>query len=544
MRIWIGFVLLGLVAAENELCTKNAADQVINQLHDDLDDDDDGTISNTENRAFISEYGGAASSIGALLDDADGKVSKKEFLAAWRSSAVHNWTTDEVVVWIKSADLNFPAELSDKLSQLFYAQNIDGSCFPLLAKLEQDFLKRIGINQHLVRRKIALRSMDAILFGPPVHDNTIKDFVLAVLGVFVVFSVTFIFRLKRQFRDVQNRLKAEQGRLSDLDHMWKEFSGESTPGGDNDSASTILDIPAELSQLNTYKRENEQLRRSLEEAHRELRTLQEGGSLEHIQINAELKSLLQRTYRIEKDQLDVKRQEARVREKAARDNMKKIQNANKSFFSSVQLIHSHQLDQVDKTIHSAQKAIEDVMIWQRDCRDRWRKLEVIFKVNFILRSAGHDNASKTPPAAHGSIRDLAMSASSERLKNTRLGVLQHQHSVETSITEFGSKQSTVSEDSCLPKSQNSNAESAPRAEINGNHSEHPSPHLAREPSSLAFAPSTSSSAIPDSSIDSGSVNSSQSHIKVKKNKFSKLPFFDRKRFVNLSFRSKKSKHKD
>ena len=56
----------------------------------------------------------------------------------------------------------------------------------------------------------------------------------------------------------------------------------------------------ELSQLNTYKRENEQLRRSLEEAHRELRTLQEGGSLDHIQINAELKSLLQRTYRIEK----------------------------------------------------------------------------------------------------------------------------------------------------------------------------------------------------------------------------------------------------
>ena len=39
-----------------------------------MDDDDDGTISNTENRAFISEYGGAASSIGALLDDNDGKV--------------------------------------------------------------------------------------------------------------------------------------------------------------------------------------------------------------------------------------------------------------------------------------------------------------------------------------------------------------------------------------------------------------------------------------------------------------------------------------
>ena len=56
----------------------------------------------------------------------------------------------------------------------------------------------------------------------------------------------------------------------------------------------------ELSQLSTYKRENEQLRRSLEEAHRELRTMQDGGSIDHCQINSELKSLLQRTYRIEK----------------------------------------------------------------------------------------------------------------------------------------------------------------------------------------------------------------------------------------------------
>jgi len=56
----------------------------------------------------------------------------------------------------------------------------------------------------------------------------------------------------------------------------------------------------ELSQLATYKRENEQLRRSLEEAHRELRTMQDGGTVDNIQVNAELKSLLQRTYRIEK----------------------------------------------------------------------------------------------------------------------------------------------------------------------------------------------------------------------------------------------------
>ena len=60
--------------------------------------------------------------------------------------------------------------------------------------------------------------------------------------VFVLFSLTFIFRLKRQFRDVQARLSAESSRLHDLDHMWKEFNDG--PNNDHDSGTTILDLPA------------------------------------------------------------------------------------------------------------------------------------------------------------------------------------------------------------------------------------------------------------------------------------------------------------
>ena len=55
------------------------------------------------------------------------------------------------------------------------------------------------------------------------------------------------------------------------------------------------------------------------------------------------------------EQLDVRRAEARKREKMARENMRKIQRANDSFFSSVRLIHSQQLDQIDSAIHHAQQ---------------------------------------------------------------------------------------------------------------------------------------------------------------------------------------------
>ena len=175
-----------------------------------MDDDDDGSISSTENRAFINEYGGGASAIGALLEDNDGLVSKDEFLKAWKRSTVHNWTTDEVVAWLRGPDLGFRSDIADQISAIFRMQRVTGRCFPLLAKLEQTFLKKIGIRQHLLRRKIALRSMDAILFGPPVNDSLIKDLILGVLAVFMIFSITFIIRLKRQFKDVKSRLKAER----------------------------------------------------------------------------------------------------------------------------------------------------------------------------------------------------------------------------------------------------------------------------------------------------------------------------------------------
>ena len=118
-------------------------------------------------------------------------MSKNEFLNAWKSSAVHNWTAEDVVNWLKSPDLNFPTELTDKLEKIFIAHNIDGTCFPLLARLEQTFLKDLGIKQHLVRRKIALRSMDAILFGPPVYDNTIKGNIHFIAALFGSFCIAF-----------------------------------------------------------------------------------------------------------------------------------------------------------------------------------------------------------------------------------------------------------------------------------------------------------------------------------------------------------------
>jgi len=373
-QIVAALTIFGSVAGD--YCDSEEANSAIYELHDDLDDDDDGSISSTENRAFINEYGGGASAIGALLEDNDGLVSKDEFLKAWKRSTVHNWTTDEVVAWLRGPDLGFRSDIADQISAIFRMQRVTGRCFPLLAKLEQTFLKKIGIRQHLLRRKIALRSMDAILFGPPVNDSLVKDLILGVLAVFMIFSITFIIRLKRQFKDVKSRLKAESSRLEELDNMWKEYA--ETPH-DHDSVSTVLDLSAEIGSFTSIKRQNEQLKASLEEAHKELRKMQTGHSLEKVAVTSDVKELLHRTYKAEKHNLDYRKRDARKKEHVATENMKKLERANTSFFSSVRLLHSHQLDHLDAALMQAHNAIEDIVRSQKESHDRWRKLEKIFR---------------------------------------------------------------------------------------------------------------------------------------------------------------------
>ena len=56
------------------------------------------------------------------------------------------------------------------------------------------------------------------------------------------------------------------------------------------------------------------------------------------------------------------------------------------------------------------------MIWQKDCHARWRKLETIFKVQFILRQKESPTTTKSDPL------DVGDGFSSQKMpKQTRVG---------------------------------------------------------------------------------------------------------------------------
>ncbi|CBY11086.1 unnamed protein product [Oikopleura dioica] len=539
-QIVAALTIFGSVAGD--YCDSEEANSAIYELHDDLDDDDDGSISSTENRAFINEYGGGASAIGALLEDNDGLVSKDEFLKAWKRSTVHNWTTDEVVAWLRGPDLGFRSDIADQISAIFRMQRVTGRCFPLLAKLEQTFLKKIGIRQHLLRRKIALRSMDAILFGPPVNDSLVKDLILGVLAVFMIFSITFIIRLKRQFKDVKSRLKAESSRLEELDNMWKEYA--ETPH-DHDSVSTVLDLSAEIGSFTSIKRQNEQLKASLEEAHKELRKMQTGHSLEKVAVTSDVKELLHRTYKAEKHNLDYRKRDARKKEHVATENMKKLERANTSFFSSVRLLHSHQLDHLDAALMQAHNAIEDIVRSQKESHDRWRKLEKIFSIAIMRQKVQEntDSTHSTPDIYSTPILSERPSSTTSRSINhadsfhqivltnkkpissipSDLQLQSHETMSEDNSQTFtrGNLTTIESNDSCIFTQTNSEqalseiASNKNSSELNGN--------------SIA-----SSFAADKTSLQS----SSTTHVKTKKPKFK---LFDKRKLSYLSFRKNKTK---
>ena len=107
--------------------------KAILELHDDLDDDDDGSISSSENNEFISEYGlSTAGSIAAMIGDSDGRIflgaktftknfeiflyspnfdifskAPAEFLTSWKKSEVFRWNQKQVIEWIKSKLFEF-----------------------------------------------------------------------------------------------------------------------------------------------------------------------------------------------------------------------------------------------------------------------------------------------------------------------------------------------------------------------------------------------------------------------------------------------------
>lgn len=80
----------------------------------------------------------------------------------------------------------------------------------------------LGIKDPIHRQRIALKAMDAVLFGPPKHYNFVKDIVLVLSLVLAIGGCWFAFvqhrysqtHLKRMAKDLETLQKAEEQLLN------------------------------------------------------------------------------------------------------------------------------------------------------------------------------------------------------------------------------------------------------------------------------------------------------------------------------------------
>ena len=68
-----------------------------------------------------------------------------------------------------------------------------------------------------------LKSMDAILFGPPVHDSSLKDFILILAVMIAIGASMYVMQLKRQNSKIEAQLAMEHDRIQKLDEGWSDL---------------------------------------------------------------------------------------------------------------------------------------------------------------------------------------------------------------------------------------------------------------------------------------------------------------------------------
>nr|XP_046197333.1 stromal interaction molecule 2-like [Oncorhynchus gorbuscha] len=87
-------------------------------------------------------------------------------------SAVHNWTTEDTVQWLKES-----VELP-QYETSFREFRINGNTLPRLAANEPSFMSgQLKILDQRHKQKLNLKALDAVLFGPPSRPqhNWLKD---------------------------------------------------------------------------------------------------------------------------------------------------------------------------------------------------------------------------------------------------------------------------------------------------------------------------------------------------------------------------------
>lgn len=415
--------------------------EALRNIHQMMDDDQDGGIEVEESVEFIIEdMKQQQTNKHSNLHREDQHITVEELWRGWKSSQVHNWTQEEVLRWLKDF-----VELP-QYEKNFKEFKVTGNTLPRIAANEPSFLSgQLKVQDQRDKQKLNIKALDVVLFGPPTRPhNYLKDLLLIVSVVMGIGGCWFAqaqnkaskIHIAKMMKDLESLQRAEQS-LRELQEQLERAQEEKRSVaeekqsleekmrdeimGAQEEAHRLHKLRQgavnELSRLRYAEEELEQVREVLKQAEKEMQV--------NWTASEALQQWLQLTHEVEVQYYNVKKQSAELQLSTAKEEAERIKKKRSSVLGTLHVAHSSSLDQVDQKILEAKNALSEVTSCLRERLHRWQQIERLCGFP-IMRNPGLANltaqlyaepvAVSLPrgsqpgclyhSAVHGSIEDL------------------------------------------------------------------------------------------------------------------------------------------
>lgn len=369
--------------------------EAIQALHQQLDDDDNGSVDIAETDEFLRDelqYENGYERQKKFHGN-DKYISLEELWQSWQVSEVHNWTVEETIEWLVSC-----VELP-QYAKAFEENAVDGSSLPRMAVANNNFLSSVlGIKDVIHKQKLTLKAMDVVLFGPPKHHNYVKDVLLVLSLVIAIGGCWFAYvqhnysqlHLKKMMKDMDSLQRAEE-QLSDLQKELDKAKMEQ-------ETAVILKQRLE-DEILAAKQERElwssadpeQTRSVVERLQEEVRVLREQLATAQAALGSAMRSgggggaswlpppslqhWLQLTHELELRHYNSKKAAAEKQLMAAKEGCEKLRKKRGSFMGSFRIAHGSSIDDIDSRILQAKAALSEVTKDLQERLQRWKQIE-------------------------------------------------------------------------------------------------------------------------------------------------------------------------
>uniref|UniRef100_A0A182N0F8 SAM domain-containing protein n=1 Tax=Anopheles dirus TaxID=7168 RepID=A0A182N0F8_9DIPT len=367
--------------------------EAIRSLHRQLDDDDNGDIDLSESDDFLREElkydSGYEKRHKAFHFNDDMHISVKELWEAWLRSEVHNWTVDQTTEWLAQS-VQLPQYV-----HLFRLHKVTGKVLPRLAVNNMHYVSNVlNIKDPIHKQKIALKAMDAVLFGPPRETGTRwKDLLLVTLLLTAIIGSWYAYHqnksakihIRRMAKDVEGLLKAEVA----LKEMQKEL--EQARQEQENVGKEKMDLERRLREAPTLSSSSSDL--ELQQLKQEIEVLRSELNRAEVEIHDHcwtppqgLQSWLQLTYELENKHHIRKRIMAEKQLEQAREACEKLRKKRSSLVGAFVSTHGKSIDDVDRSIVEARNALNDVTNDLQERMHRWKQIETMLGFSIVNNS--------------------------------------------------------------------------------------------------------------------------------------------------------------